>query len=90
MCTGRSDGGYVVRPKVGSWPAGWGRQRPLQSTPVRRTWAWLTGRYQEIAMAVLGTLLTSSLPDSCHTLCISERQLRSGRNFASTPGFYAL
>jgi hypothetical protein len=20
MCTGRSDGGYVVRPKVGSWP----------------------------------------------------------------------
>jgi hypothetical protein len=37
-----------------------------------------------------GTLLTSSLPDSRHSLCISERQLRSGRNFASTPGFYAL
>jgi hypothetical protein len=41
-------------------------------------------------MAALGTLLTSSLPDSRHSLCISERQLRSGRNFASTPGFYAL
>jgi hypothetical protein len=40
--------------------------------------------------AVPGTLLTSSLPDSRHSLCISERQLRSGRNFASTPGFYAL
>jgi hypothetical protein len=37
-----------------------------------------------------GTVPTSILPDSRHSLCIYERQLRSGRNFASTPGFYAL
>ena len=32
-----------------------------------------------------GTLPTSSLPDSRNSLCISERQLRSSRNFAFAP-----
>jgi len=49
---GRPLSGQILYGRL--WPVGWGRQRQLRSIPVRRTWVWLTGRFRETVMAVLG------------------------------------